>query len=555
MITPDTWSWRRIAAGAAAHSSLLGFAFAPFNVWPLVFLAPVPLVMVALRASNWKTLAAWVFGMEFLRWLYVQSWVGEISVAGWPPMAAYLALYSVAMALLIRRFATSRRFGSVPFAITMPVVLLGVEFLRGSIMLGGYPWYLLGQPMIGWLPLAQAADLGGAMFISLLPAAIGGSIVDFILHRRVRVALGTGVLAAVWIGYGALRIRPLDYGEPGPVVLLLQTNIPVSIKTRWTPEAQLEDTVRFARTTLDGLDRLRAEGIEPSLAVWPETMLPGPGLEIEATNEFRTGGWFPGDSFRELTQTLRDRGGVPLLIGSGSFEGLSAPADGEMSWDKRFNSVYLVDEALPDARYDKVHLTPFGERMPLISDLPWLEQKLLDFGANGMTFDLDEATDITRFLFAYEVEGEEETISLGTPICFEDTLPWVCRDLVWEDGVKVGLVLVNVSNDGWFGSSDAARQAHLNNARFRAIENRVPLLRSVNTGLTAWVDPSGRIRASLPPNTEGTLTAFPRLDRGWTVFGAIGNVPSGMMFVVVVLGALVGKRNEREQTEIPHDDT
>lgn len=551
----DTWQWWQIAALLAAHSILLVLAFDPFNVWPLVFLAPLPFVLAALRATTWQMLAMWTFGMEFLRWLYVQSWVGQISVAGWPPMAAYLALYSVGMVLLIRRFAMSRRYGRVPFAITVPVVVLGVEFLRGSIMLGGYPWYLLGQPLIGWLPMAQAADLGGVMFVSLLPAVFGGGIADVVLHRSVRVAASVAVLVAAWIGYGVLRIRPLDHGEPGPVVLLVQTNIPASIKTHWTPEAQREDVVRFVRMTLEGLEHLRNDGIEPSLAVWPETMLPGPGLEVEATDEYLAGGWFPGNSFRELIGLLRERGGVPLLIGSGSFEGLSAPPDGDMSWDKRFNSVYLVDEALPEGRYDKVHLTPFGERMPLISDVPWLEEKLLDFGASGMRFDLDEASDVVRLPFTFQSGTHEQTINLGTPICFEDTLPWVCRTMIWANGVKVGFLLVNVSNDGWFGTSDAGRQAHLKNARFRAIENRVPLLRSVNTGMSAWVDSSGRLRASLPPNSEGTLRAYPRLDRGWTVFGAIGNGPSGMMFMVLVFGVCTAKPREVEQTEYALDDT
>jgi apolipoprotein N-acyltransferase len=145
-------------------------------------------------------------------------------------------------------------------------------------------------------------------------------------------------------------------------------------------------------------------------------------------------------------------------------------------------------------RYDKLVLTPFGETMPGISRFEWLEQALLDFGARGMSFDLDAGSSAVRF----EVESAAgERFAVATPICFEATVSWLCRSLVWTRGERTAELLVNTSNDGWLGDDDAARWTHLRLASLRAIENRTPMLRAVNTGYSAGIDSSGRIVAGL----------------------------------------------------------
>lgn len=539
--------WWAVAGLAAAHALLLALSFPPVGAWPLVFVAPIPLIFASVNASSWRVLAVWIFLAQFIAWLAIQSWIREVSVAGWPAFAAYLAVWSALLAVCLRILAGAEVLKRLPLALVVPVTWVAFDYLRGTLVLSGYPWYLLGQPTIGWLPLAQVADLGGQELAGFLPAAFAGAIADVSIKGRLQrrgmigALLATASLFAAVLIYGAVRIRPLGSGESGPLVLLIQTNITTSNKLAWSPEAQVRDIDTFARETLIGLQKLREEGAVPSLVVWPETMLPGPGLEVDSVNAYQEGGWFPGTYFRELVSELRELAGVPLLLGSGSYEGLVTPESGEFSWDAHFNSVYLIDSELPDSRYDKVHLTPFGERMPVISNSPWLEEKLLGFGASGMTFTLDEADEIVRFNVRYKhANGQEADVVVGTPICFEDTVPGVCREMVWGSGSsKQAQLLINLSNDGWFGRSIAGREMHLLISRFRSIENRVPLLRSVNTGISASIDASGRVITSLSANTKGRIEASVQLDRGWSVFGAIGQLPSAIMSIVLLVGIVL----------------
>ena len=158
-----------------------------------------------------------------------------------------------------------------------------------------------------------------------------------------------------------------------------------------------------------------------------------------------------------------------------------------------------------------------------------------------MTFTLDEADEIVRFNVRYKhANGQEADVVVGTPICFEDTVPGVCREMVWGSGSsKQAQLLINLSNDGWFGRSIAGREMHLLISRFRSIENRVPLLRSVNTGISASIDASGRVITSLSANTKGRIEASVQLDRGWSVFGAIGQLPSAIMSIVLLVGIVL----------------
>lgn len=521
---------------AFAHSLLFVIAFTSWG-FPAVFFLVTPLAIASVQARRTLTLLAWTMATQFLAWLYLQSWVQEVSVAGWPAMAMYLAAWTPICAWCIRRLAHSRPFGTVPLALLVPMAWLSIDYLRGTWALGGYPWYLIGQPTIDMLPLAQVADIGGQDLAGLLPAAFGGVIADLILSsrrlaKRVRIQASVGVatLFIVILGYGLLRIQPPDAGEEGPTILAVQTNLSVSNKLRWTAQQQTSDVLSFARATLDGLEAAKSSGFEPDLAVWPETMLPAPGLERESTQVFVDGGWFPGNEFRELIDAVRTQGGVPLILGAPSYEGIAVDEDGQFSWDAHHNSVYLVDQAMPDARYDKITLTPFGETMPIISNWKWLEQKLLDFGAAGMTFDLDAGTSPILLPVG--------NLQIGTPICFEDTVPGNCRALVWQNGGKAADLLINASNDGWFGSHDRERRMHLQIARFRSIENRIPLIRVANTGITALVDSSGRIIAQTKPRVMTTKLFTPRLDGRNPVFASIGQLPVAILSILC-MGSLI----------------
>lgn len=540
-------SVRFVVACGLAHAILMTLVFPPIDVWWLVFLAASPLAAAAVTARRFRVALPCLLLPMIASWLWHQWWVTEISAAGIVPMAMYLALWTPLIAWVIRRLARSRTFGGLPLALIVPVAWTGIEFLRSVLVFDGYPWYLLGQPLIGWLPLAQPADIGGINGLAILPAATGGLVADVLLGRgtasiRRTAGLITASLALIWTGYGLWRVQPPGTGAVGPAVLAIQTVLPQSNKVAWSPREQWDDTLGFARQTVDAADSIRQGGGRIDVIAWPETMLPGIGIEPESIAIMEEAGWWPGNRFAELAMELQSATGVPLLLGSPSFEGLrqETSADGPtLAWDRRFNSVYLLDEDGPAAatRYDKVFLTPFGERMPYISSWPWLEQQMLDIGARGMQFDLDAANEPVRLMLEWvrPTDGVTMSTGIGTPICFEDTVPSVCRELVWEDGQKKATVLLNASNDGWFGPYPGPRSTHLQLARFRTIENRVPMVRAVNTGRSGWIDSSGRLRAAAPALVPEVILAETELDDRRPPFATLGEGPIWLITLVCLL--------------------
>jgi apolipoprotein N-acyltransferase len=285
------------------------------------------------------------------------------------------------------------------------------------------------------------------------------------------------------------------------------------------------------------------------LVVWPETMLPVRGLEAEIRRVLHR--WRQDDelAFADAMLGLVRDLDVPFLVGSPSFAGLDVDeAKREFTWTAHYNSAYLIDVDGALQRYDKHFLTPFGEVMPYISAWPWLEQRLLALGASGMSFTLDASPEIRRLRLG-------DDLALATPICFEDAVGRVCRRMVYEDGAKRADVLINLSNDGWFGTHDAGRVGHVQIARFRCIENRVPMVRCANTGLSVSIDSSGRVAGVVgeggtrygEPRRAGWLEAPVRLDERHTVYGRIGEAWPWTCLVatlVLTLAAGPGRKGE-----------
>ncbi len=483
---------------AAACCRWLAFNPPAFPILSVAWLALF--AIAAIRARSATVLLVAAFAIDLAWWLEVQRWVSKISIAGYPVLCGYLALWGVALAWMVRRFACRPPSARLPLWVTLPIAVIALDFLRGEIVFGGYPWYEAGQAFVGWNVVAQSADLLGARGLSIVAAAFAGAIAELAKpgSRGMRALLGSmPILITLSIGvlaYGSWRLKQAENLPKLGRFLAIQTALPIDNKIGWSPQRQLEDVPEFARQTLAAWE---SAGPPIDLVAWPETMLPGFGLDPATLEVLEDGGFFPGRFFGEIAHGVAERTGVPLLVGSPAYVGLRE--DGERwGWDAHFNSVYMVPPApigeSEPPRYDKLVLTPFGETMPGISRFEWLEQALLDFGARGMSFDLDAGSSAVRF----EVESAAgERFAVATPICFEATVSWLCRSLVWTRGERVAELLVNTSNDGWLGDDDAARWTHLRLASLRAIENRTPMLRAVNTGYSAGIDSSGRIVAGL----------------------------------------------------------
>ena len=531
---------------AVTHAALFMAAYPSINLWPLSFLAIAPLWWLAVHARTMRRALLVVFIVQLGLWLWMNRWILPVTAAGYPLLSMYMAGYAVLFVWLVRRVGCHRRFSRWPATCLLPILWVGVECLRGELIFRGYPWYLLAHPLIEWPVLVQSVDLLGTYWLSFLSAMVSGAIVDIVTMRstqtirRAAVAVVglTLVLHAANVAYGLWRLGQPTL-RPGPSILVIQTNLPQDNKIGWPREQQFGDFGDFVSLTQQAHAEAVAAGTTPDLVVWPETMVPGYGLEPETIEYQRENGYYPGDVYSATLSELVATLDTPLLVGSPSYFGLHAVGK-EWNWDRHYNSAYLVDGHPPYQRYDKHFLTPFGETMPFISAWPWLEQRLLALGAQGMRFNLDSNPQIKRL----RLDWNDQTLRLATPICFEDTVAWLCRKMVYTNGAKTAEVLVNLSNDGWFGASVSGRRQHAQIARFRCVENRVPMIRAANTGLSVAIDSRGKIIGRIgegrygTSQTPGTLLAEPLLDSRSTLYGRLGDVWAWLCLIgAVVLGA------------------
>ncbi len=524
------------------------FAFPPFSIWPAAFLAPLPLAFLARRPGGWRwpAFALWLAGT--LLFLFEHRWQVDVSVAGYPAGAALMGLYFAATLLSLRFL--HRRLRRAPFLLLLPLVWTAFEVVRGEYLFDGYAFYLLAHPTLAWPAFPQAADLLGVYFVSFLTVLPAGALVDSLTGRRecracrFTPAAATVVLLLLLGLYGGQRLRETPTAAAGPSVRVaaVQTNVPQDNKMRWSFEQASLDYRRAIQLT----EAAALATPTPDLIVWPETMLPaGFGLNAEAVDRMRQH-HLAGAVFADEVLAYQRQLGVPLLLGAFATEGLTLTPDPDdprlllPDFTASYNSAYLLQGgAVSPERYDKLYLTPFGETIPHLNAFDRLEEAVLWIGARGMAFDLTPGQKPV-VLRASLPEGG--TLRLATPICFEATSTSVCRRLVYAaDGVKQADLLINLSNDGWFGGARGAREQHLQAARFRCIELRTPMLRSANTGLSAAIDSAGRLLAVGPDNSDpawnvdGVLAATIPLDGRDSAYARLGGVFGLLVLLLTAL--------------------
>ncbi len=527
----------RVASFFVLSGLLLTVIQAPIGWSFLAWVALVPFTLACSPQMKTRGFALAAFVVGWLYWLINIYWIAPITIPGWLVMGLYLSLSWLLPALAIR-FVRAKGF---PLFIALPVIVVGWEFLQGRPM-GGFFWRLLGHSQYEHLAMIQIADLVGVAGVSFVVAMANGLIADLILFversRRVGCArqpsssseqvaghspphtlhasrpliAGAALTAFVLTGtllYGRCRLgqTPECLCE-GPLVGSLQSNVPQSVKSTFSASGQLFDDLMASSKAV------AAGGA--NLIVWPETMVQGildPALWAQVT-----GNLDEDKAFHEALCEHARETKTWLLVGAYGMEVLH-DHNGE-PYLGNYNSAYCYrpDGTRDPGRYDKIHLVLFGEYIPFKNAFPWLFRQLGRFLPAGysLSYSLEHGTRYTIFeMTPKDVPSGESplrtsTFKLDTPwhfaviICYEDAIPYVGRNFALdEQGRKRIDWLVNISNDGWFVRfpKDAGRvipsaelPQHAAICAFRAVENRLAIVRSVNTGISCLIDSTGRIR-------------------------------------------------------------
>jgi len=644
----------------------LSLAFPPTEISWLAYLAPVPLLVMAVATAPRRHVfwAAWLGGFVFFGWN--MWWIWPISLpgtaAGWVVLAAYLGLYWAVFSWFLRRL---EEISPIPLTFAAPVLWVGLEYVRGWL-LSGLPWLYVGHTQYENLVLVQTADALGAYgpsFLVLMTAGLAADCLtrplfvcgaDGARRRFCRVLPAMAVLVAcAWaatVGYGVWRLGQRT-ARPGPVVASVQTNIPQELKNaarlgsrgaaeeaeepvrvpqgeaenladgflargfkdllaspfdvnvKAMAERLVDDTrkglreelvrrlvegrvtkgeaeesaqvvadelrmmLSLVRLTGEAFASARAAGTPPDLVVWPETMVPvpmNPGfLTADLADLLRYRGLVAHFAFlqersRRYGRLIRELGALvpsPVLVGASGLRVLGVQyleGDRVTCRAERTNEALLV---VPDSpvetvagEYAKAHLVPFGEYIPFKDSWPWLYDCLNAFTPyRGMEYSLTPgAHDQEPFRLAFD--GGEARFQVA--ICYEDAMAYRVREMVRlrqgyggqvrpraDCGRKAVDFIVNISNDGWFAGSVELDQ-HLNLCVFRAIENRVPVVRSVNTGISALIASDGRIEAVAQDadgrrrSVEGFVVGRIALDDRLSPYTRVGDV-----FALACVGA------------------
>jgi apolipoprotein N-acyltransferase len=409
----------------------------------------------------------------------------------------YLSLYTGCFAALVSWMKVK---SSIPVYVSAPILWVVLEYLRG-VALTGFPWSFLAHSQHTFLPLIQIASVTGTYFISFLIVCVNCIIYSVATRKRIsRVYVGGVCLViAACLVYGMDRLREIDEGSLKATIV--QGNIRQDVK--WDEAFKMKTVALYSEKTLQA-------GNDTNLVIWPETAMPF---------------IFDEEPYaREYVKSLPSRMGADILFGT-----IWKDAQGRF-----YNSSYIIGKKSEVVGiYNKEHLVPFGEYTPLVAYLPFLA----NLTAQGSGFSSG---------------GTHEPIptstgKIGILICYEGVFPSITSETV-RRGAQV---LVNLTNDAWYERTSAPSQ-HLAFYVFRAIETDRYVLRSANTGISAIIDPRGRIKGQTPIFEERLLKGAFSLRNGFTSYVRHGDffilLALISLFIMVSIRALVILRSRRQRT-------
>ncbi len=525
------WHRALLAFGTGAVSDL---AMAPFHVWPVLIVTLAVLVWLIdgavaggrPTAGSWRTspavraaMAAWWFGFGYF--FFGLFWIGEAFLVMPGKVVILLPLAVTAMPAGLSLFwavaaaaATLAWRPGLQRVLALALALAVAEWLRGHI-LTGFPWNTIGYALTFPLSLMQSAGLIGIYGLSLVAVVVlAAPLVAWVDGGRARWHGGALLVATIvaLMGYGHWRLAyPAPMAADAPRIRLVQPS--VLQREKWMPEHQrrifnlhLDLTKRNASGVEDG-----AAGID--LVLWPEAAMPFLPLDTPEAIEM-IGKLLP----------------LGTHLVSGALRTDVPPAPDKPDAHRLYNTLLaFAAEGRLVATYDKIHLVPFGEFLPLYALLNTLGLEPLTRRGEGFTPGPTPRALITL----------PRLPAFAPLICYEAIFP---REIV--QGAERPGFLANVTNDGWFGNTTGPRQ-HLHQARVRAVEEGLPLLRAANNGITAVIDAQGRVLARLDLNVVGVIDARLPAALPPTVYARFGDVGFVLMLVAglaIVLAETIGRR-------------
>ncbi|MBI4031785.1 MAG: apolipoprotein N-acyltransferase [Proteobacteria bacterium] len=484
-------------------------AMSPWNLWPFLFMGFSVFYILLSKAGKMRDafIGGWLFGFGYFAaglWWIANAllvpgneflWVWPLAIAGLP---ALLSFFPAIACLAVMRLAALKHYSGFFFFVAAFSL---AEWLRGHLFTG-YPWNSYGYAWGGWLPMAQSAAFGGLYFLTLLTvfwSALPGFLLVSENPKKIKYALAALAVIAAIANYasGEYRLRqPLPEPAKNFYIHIVQPNIPQADK--WDGAKAGENLSQHLSLSFPH-ENETAE--TTTLIVWPETALSWRAMEHE-----------------NAVTAIKDvlglyKGKVYLVTGMLRYE--PGPGGGEEG-EKYFNSIAVFNRDLSmTAVYDKSHLVPFGEFIPL--------QKYVPFGP------------FVQFT-GFATGPGPQTISLPDLPPFS---PLVCYEIIFP-GAVVGKtsgrphLIVNVTNDAWYGDSPGPRQ-HFMQTRFRAIEEGLPIVRSANTGISGMIDAYGRAVATIGINSEGVLSYIMPAPAIRTTFYSIYGDTTFLLIIAVFL--------------------
>jgi len=493
-----------------SSAALLILAFPNFQISALAWLALIPVLSVTLNSSARKSFfLSYITGAFFFGG--VLYWLTYVTKLGYFILVLYLALFFGLFGLFanifFRKFENSRL--SFLLCLALPSLWVLLEFLRGALF-SGFPWCILGYTQYKNPLLIQISDITGPYGVSFLIVMVNvvigtvlGSKSDSfgtvpILHRTVPIlqVLILAIALFLTVGYGYLCLKDKDI-DADIRLSVVQGNIEQFKK--WNPS--------YKNYILERYDTLTGEVAKDKadLIIWPETAIPG---------------FVDDDEIRVYLKEVAEANEAPLFAGA-----ITYTSGAEK--DYFFNSAVLfTPNGSIYKKYDKIHLVPFGEYIPLEAHIP--------FFRNSINTEIGDCTAGKEFTTFDITSKGGDLYKYAALICFEDIFPDLARGFAREGAD----FLINITNDAWFKESSEQLQ-HAQASVFRAVENRVAVVRAANNGFSCYITPDGIIEDWVRNRDSGSIydpgfkTFELKVKRGGTFYTAYGDIFVGICLLLI----------------------